>query len=29
MFAAPYRVGFHADADQVIGVEEVEGLGFG
>ena len=29
MQLAADRVGFHADADQVVGVEQVEGLGFG
>ena len=29
MFGAPDGVGLHADADEVVGVEEVEGLGFG
>jgi hypothetical protein len=29
MELAAYSVGFHADADQVVGVEQVEGLGLG
>ncbi len=29
MQLAPHRVGFHADADQVVGVEHLESLGFG
>jgi hypothetical protein len=29
MKLAAKGVGFHADTDQVVGVEEVEGLGFG
>ena len=29
MQAAAHGVGFHADADQVVGVEQLEGLGFG
>jgi len=29
MQLSPDSVGFHADADQVVGVEQVEGLGFG
>jgi hypothetical protein len=29
MKLAPYSVGFHADADEVVGTEQIEGLLFG
>ena len=29
MQLAAHRIGFHADADQVVGTEHLQGLGFG
>jgi len=29
MLGAAHSIGFHADADEIVGVEEIEGLGLG